>query len=431
VSHADPSAPRTIHTVRQDRTTGIVLLVVAFSVMSYFDRIIMSIAGPFIMSESHLTETQMGTIYSAFTFSYAIFMVPGGQLADRFGPRRVLTIMGLGAALFTGLTGLGGKPLFGIWLGALPSFIALRLAFGFFTAPLYPSCAILNARWTPPSSRAHVWGWVASGSGIGGALSPVLFSWMIDRFGWRASFVMAALVTAALAAVWYAYVRNFPDSGVRANKLRTPSRIPWREIFANRHLVLLTISYLTTNYFEYIFFYWLFYYFGHVRHASSSEAAISSAVIWGAWAIMTPIGGWISDHLVRRFGLKNGRRVMPMLNLTIAAALLAISVNTTALLPMVLMLFATLGLAAATDGPYWVSSSDLGGAHVGAAGGILNTGGNIGGFLGPVLTPLIASRLGWTAALYAGSAVVLVGVLLWLFIDVTKVIGIPAQESAV
>jgi MFS family permease len=404
---------------------------VAFSVMSYFDRIIMSIAGPLIMSESHLTETQMGTIYSAFTFSYAIFMVPGGRLADRFGPRQVLTIMGLGAALFTGLTALGGKPLFGIWLGELPSFLAIRLAFGFFTAPLYPSCAILNARWTPPSSRARAWGWVASGSGIGGALSPVLFGWMIDRFGWRASFVVAALVTAALAAVWYAYVRDFPESDIRANKLRTPLRVSWREIFANRHLVLLTISYLTTNYFEYIFFYWLFYYFSQVRHVSAGEAAISSAVIWGAWAIMTPTGGWISDRLVRRFGLKDGRRVMPILNLTIAAVLLAISVNTTALLPMVLMLFATLGLAAATDGPYWVSSSDLGGAHVGAAGGILNTGGNIGGFLGPVLTPLIASRLGWTAALYAGSAVVLVGVLLWLFIDVTKVIGIPAQESAI
>ena len=403
---------------------------IAFSVMSYFDRIVMSIAGPLIMRESHLTETQMGAVYSAFTLSYAIFMVPGGRLADRFGPRRVLTIMGLGAALFTGLTALGGKPVFGIWLGALPSFLAIRLAFGVFTAPLYPSCAILNARWTPSSSRARVWGWVASGSGIGGALSPLLFGFMIDRFGWRASFVAAAFVTGALTAVWYAYVRDFPDWRMRANGGRTPPRISWREVFVNRHLVLLTISYLTTNYFEYIFFYWLFYYFGQIRHATARESAISSAIIWAAWAIMTPTGGWISDRLVRRHGLKNGRRMMPMLNLTIAAVLLIVAINLTALVPMVAMLFVTLGLAAATDGPYWVSSSDLGGEHVGAAGGILNTGGNIGGFLGPVMTPFIASRLGWTAALYAGSAVVLVGVLLWFFIDVTS-IGTPAQEIAI
>jgi MFS family permease len=404
---------------------------VAFSVMSYFDRIIMSIAGPFIMRESHLTETQMGTIYSAFTFSYAIFMIPGGRLADHFGPRRVLTVMGLGAALFTGLTALGGKPLFGIWLGALPSFLAIRLAFGVFTAPLYPSCAILNARWTPPSSRARVWGWVASGSGIGGALSPLVFAWMIDGFGWRVSFAVAAFVTAALTAVWYAYVRDFPDLSFRTNIRRTPLPISWREILANRHLVLLTISYLTTNYFEYIFFYWLFYYLGQIRHASARESAISSAIIWAAWAVMTPTGGWISDRLVCRHGLKNGRRIMPMLNLTIAAALLIVAINLTTLVPMVAMLFLTLGLAAATDGPYWVSSSDLGGEHVGAAGGILNTGGNIGGFLGPVMTPFIASKFGWTAALYAGSAIVLMGVLLWVFIDVTKSISNPLQETEI
>lgn len=113
-----------------DPTRGIAVLMVAFSIMSYFDRIIMSIAGPYIMNESHLTETQMGTIYSAFTFSDAIFMIPGGRVADRFGPRWVLTVMGFGAALFTGLTALGGKPLFGIWLRVLPSFPAMRLAFG-------------------------------------------------------------------------------------------------------------------------------------------------------------------------------------------------------------------------------------------------------------------------------------------------------------
>ncbi|MBV8477542.1 MAG: MFS transporter, partial [Acidobacteria bacterium] len=81
-----------LDTSSQERTRAIVLLMVAFSVMSYFDRIIMSIAGPFIMSESHLSETQMGAVYSAFTFGYAICMIPGGRLADRLGPRHVLTV---------------------------------------------------------------------------------------------------------------------------------------------------------------------------------------------------------------------------------------------------------------------------------------------------------------------------------------------------
>ena len=205
-------------------------------------------------------------------------------------------------------------------------------------------------------------------------------------------------------------------------------RAPWRDMFTHRPLILLTLSYLTTNYFEYIFFYWLFYYFAQIRHASSRESAISSAVIWTAWAIMTPIGGWISDRLVARLGAKNGRRLVPALGLTAAGILLVAAINVTAPVPMVVLLFLTLGLAAATDGPYWVSAGDLGGKHVGAAAGILNTGGNVGGFLAPIMTPFAAARLGWSWALYASSLVVVIGAVLWLFIDVTNVVS--SEEAA-
>ena len=98
------------------KRTGIIVLMVLLSIMSYFDRIIMSIAGPGILKEYSLSETEMGAIYSAFILSYAILMIPGGQFADRFGPKVVLTVVALSAALFTGLTALGGKPGLGAYL---------------------------------------------------------------------------------------------------------------------------------------------------------------------------------------------------------------------------------------------------------------------------------------------------------------------------
>src|SRR5689334_14738433 len=112
------------------RRVGIVALMVLFSLMSYFDRTIMSIAGPVIAKEFSLSETQMGAIYSAFLLSYAILMIPGGQLADRFGPRAVLTFMGLGAALFTALTAAAGGAGLGAYLGVVPSFLVIRLGLG-------------------------------------------------------------------------------------------------------------------------------------------------------------------------------------------------------------------------------------------------------------------------------------------------------------
>ena len=125
----------------------VVILMIAFSLMSYFDRTIMSIAGPQIMKEFDLSATQMGSVYSAFILSYAIMMIPGGHVADRLGPRLTLLLMGLSAALFTGLTALGGKPGLGSVLGVVPALIAIRLGLGVGTAPLYPACAGMSANW--------------------------------------------------------------------------------------------------------------------------------------------------------------------------------------------------------------------------------------------------------------------------------------------
>src|SRR5256885_16407891 len=99
----------------------VVALMIAFSVMSYFDRTIMSIAGPQIMKEFDLSATQMGSVYSAFILSYAILMIPGGHVADRLGPRLTLLLVNLSAALFTALTALGGRPGLGSLLGVVPA----------------------------------------------------------------------------------------------------------------------------------------------------------------------------------------------------------------------------------------------------------------------------------------------------------------------
>lgn len=154
---------------------NVVLLMLLFSIMSYFDRTIMSVAGPGIMKEFDISETRMGMVYSAFFLGYALMMIPGGHLADRLGPWRTLIGMGLGAGLFTGLTGLGTRPGLGSFLGVIPSLLLIRFLTGIVTAPLYPSCGRMNANWFPMQQQGFVWGLVASGAGIGSALSPSVF----------------------------------------------------------------------------------------------------------------------------------------------------------------------------------------------------------------------------------------------------------------
>ena len=414
-----------------DRFVPIVVtaLMVGFSVMSYFDRTIMSIAGPGIMREFKLSETEMGAIYSAFLLGYALLMIPGGRAADRLGPRLVLAASGLGAALFTGLTALGGRPGLGAYLGVVPAFVLIRLGFGVSTAPLYPACGNMNAKWFPESKRGRIWGFIAAGAGIGGAISPHIFSWMIARQGWRVSFWLAATATAALSAVWYWYARDYPwqrtsgTSGPEEHAKVAPQGLnptPWRRLLTNRNLMLLTLGYTSVDYFEYLFFYWIFYYLGHVRKLDPASTAACTAALFVTWTVMTPLGGWVSDQLVGHFGLRRGRRLVPTVGLTMSAVLLSLGTSVARPLVGAALLSLALGCASASDGSFWASAIDIGGAHVGAAGAILNTGGNLGGFLAPIITPYIASRLGWTWGLNVGSLIVMLGVLMWFFIDPTK-----------
>ncbi len=159
------TAPTPVVTSRKQ--AAIIGLMFGLSVMSYFDRTILSIAGPGIMKEFAISEVRMGSVYSAFLVTYALFMIPGGRMADRFGLRMVLTWMALGSALFTSLLAFAATPGLGTLIGVVPGFIVIRLAFGAFTAPLYPTCNRTNANWIPLKNRARATGLANAGSGFG------------------------------------------------------------------------------------------------------------------------------------------------------------------------------------------------------------------------------------------------------------------------
>ena len=411
---------------------NIVALMALFSVMSYFDRTIISVAGPGIIHEFGLSETQMGAVYSAFLLGYALMMIPGGHLTDRLGPWRTLIAMGFGAALFTGLTALGARPGLGSLLGIVPALVVVRFLVGVCTAPLYPACGRMNANWFPSTRQGLVWGLVAGGAGIGSALSPSLFAWMIPRFGWRNSFWMAGAATALLATVWAWYARDRPsehrsvrgaESSSSANAqpqaIYTNPQSGLRKLLTNRNVVLLSLGYGTVSYFEYIFFYWIYYYFREIRHMSQSETSIYSTVIFLAWVVMTPLGGWLSDRLIKTLGKKTGRPIVPASCILLSAILLFAGTHVASSWLVGALLALSFGLASASDGPFWVAAIDSGGENVGAAGGVLNTGSNIGGFIAPVLTPFIASLFGWSSALYFGCLVAALGVAIWFFLEAT------------
>jgi MFS family permease len=412
------------------RRTGVVFLMVLLSVMTYIDRIIITIAGPGIIKEYSVSETQMGTVYSAYLFSYAIMMIPSGWFTDVAGPRVSLTVMAFGSALFTALTTLGGSPGLGTYIGVVAAFLVIRLAMGVVASPMYPAAGRMSANWNPPHERARVWGWIASGAGFGGACTPLLFSWMRAHYGWRGSFWLAGAGSAALAGVWYWYVRDYPSEEKRAQTYQKREPTPWKELFTNRDLMLLTAGYVTANYFEYIFFFWLYYYFGQIRKMGMDQSAIYTTLMWIAWILFTPTGGWASDRLGRRFGLRNGRRMVVVGCMAISAVLVIIGSNVTGTASTVVLLCLSLGFASATDAPYWAAAIDASGKHSGTGGAIFNTGGNVGGMLAPTVTPLLAHWFGWSSGLYFGGGVVFLGILVWFFLERQPALRVEAEVAS-
>jgi MFS family permease len=389
------------------RQSTLILLLFGFSTISYFDRIIMSAAGPGMMRDFGISPTAMGTVYSAFILGYAIFMIPGGHLADRIGARRTLAVVGFGSAAFTGLTVLAGTSAVSAWLGTVAVLAAIRFGLGVVTAPLYPACACVTRNWIPAVFHARVQGLIIAGSSLGAAVSPVFFTWLLGRFEWRTPFLLAAAAPAMLAAVWLWLAQDAPPGHQQRSTASTKSRksAPWLALFADRNLMLLTYAYGALGYFQYIFFYWMYYYFGQILHLGESASSRYTAIMFLVEGAIMPLGGLVSDRLSRAYGPQVGRRCVPIAGLTLGAALACAGTLSAGVIAVACFSLA-FGFAACCEGPFWATVTEMAGDHVGSASSILNTGAQVGGFFGPVLTPLIASRFGWAWGLYAGVVVV-------------------------
>lgn len=309
-------------------------------------------------------------------------------------------------------------------MGILPSFWLLRLGMGTFTSPIFPALARMNANWISIEKRARVWGFVSARAGVGGTISPLIFPPLIVLIGWRASFWVAGAATVILTLVWHISVQDYPsvslsgsDRRVQPHASQRSGPAQWVKLLRNRSLLMLSLSYFAVGYFQYIFWYWMYYYFGEVRHFGPEQSAVYTSSLFLAWVISAPLGGWMADRLSRRFGRAFARRSVSMVSLGMSAALLYLGTTLSSALAVGAVVALAMGSSLISDASFWASAIDLGGTQVGTATALLNTGGNLGGVLTTILTPYIASYYGWSGGLYFGCLVVLVGVLLWLWVD--------------
>jgi len=384
---------------RPRRVWRLVGLLSATATASYLCRVNLSVAGVLLMKEYGFSQVVMGRVFSAFLLGYALFQIPGGMLADRYGARRVLA----GAALWwVGATALLAAPIWGPF--ALTAMLALRFLLGVGEAPTFPSAAQAVAQCVPPAEQGRANGLVIAAIGVGSAAAPPLVSAVMVGWGWRAALLVSALPALAVALVWLAV--GEPEGLRGAGKAETVRGLPRSTSF-----ILLTISYTLQGYVGYIFVFWFYLYLVEVRHFDLLRGALFGALPWILSIVSIPLGGWISDRLA------GGRRIVPFAGLAGSSVFLALGAHTTNAHLAAVCLAVSTALVLSVEGPFWATMIRIAGPRSGAAGGVMNMGSNLGGLISPALTPVLAASIGWENALLVAAALAAVAGVLWVGIS--------------
>jgi ACS family glucarate transporter-like MFS transporter len=411
------------------------------SVVAFLDRVNISIAGSSIADAYHLSNVQLGNIFSALLVGYALFQAPGGRLADRFGPRRLLAGGVVWWGIFTGLTALVPANI----SHALLLFIVIRFLLGVGEAVVYPASNQFVARWIPAQERGIANGWIFAGVGVGAGLSPPVITYLMVRYGWRMSFWACAIAGLAAGIVWYFFARDTPAEHPRvsraelehiqaglsigANKpsgqgqgAKRPNLVRWGTMLRSKEVLAITFSYFCFGYVAWIFFSWFFIYLARVRGLNLKSSAFYSMLPPLAMAICSILGGAVCDRLARWKGVRFGRCIPAATAILLAAGFLAFGSRVESARVASMVLAGGAGALYLAQSSFWSVTAGIAGASSGSVSGFMNTGGQLGGALTASLTPWIAARFGWTASFMVAASLCTLGALAWFIVDPSRML---------
>ena len=255
----------------------ILALLVVLSVITFLDRLCISVAGPRMQAELGIPPEQWGIVLSSFVLAYGLFEIPTGMMGDRLGQRRVLTRVVLWWSAFTAIT------------GSVQSFLPLvvtRFLFGAGEAGCFPNLTKVFMNWLPATERARAQAFMWLSARWAGAFTPLLVIWVMSWLSWRQTFVLFGSVGVVWAILFYRSFRDRPEDhpGVNAAELALLAgraggatghpRVPWKKLLASRSVWLLWIQYFCLTYGWFFYVTWLPTYLKETRGVELSQNAL-------------------------------------------------------------------------------------------------------------------------------------------------------------
>lgn len=424
----------TLVVIKSARTHPIHWLLLALlfgtSVVTYIDRVNISVTARQMMPAFGLTQQQMGGIFSAFVVGYALFQIPGGWLADRWGARIVLTCALIWWSICSALTAVIAASPAAELLGIVGALVLVRFALGLGEAVALPSFNRAIANWMPSDARGLGIGIAIGGIGLGSAITPPLAAWVMVNWRWQTVFYLSAGLGFVMSLLWWILARDRPEEHpwIRAQVSDTTefrqseSRSGGFPLTLLSHAPIwwLVLSYSCLGYVAYVYLAWFYLYLVNVRGFDALQGGLYASAPFWAILIGCPLGGWATDRLAAAHGVTRGRLLAGMAGMACAGCAIAVGAFVDSAMLAIVSLSVGAGCLYFAVGAYWASTSDLSKTHAGTLSGLMNTGANLGGALSPSLTPWMAAQWGWSVALAAAGAIALLGAALWLKIDLSE-----------
>jgi MFS family permease len=391
--------------------------------VTYLDRVCIANLAPYITQDLGLTPVQMSMVFSAFTVAYGLFEMPTGYWGDRVGTRSVLTRIVTWWSLFTVATAAA----FNYW-----SLIVIRFLFGVGEAGAWPNSGKTISMWFPLTERGRAQGIFFAGAHLSGAATPLLVAALVAMMHWRWVFVVFGAVGFVWAAAWWIWFRDDPAQHPKVNAAERDYILSGRKVakkgpfdlkqflamFRNRHLLLLCFMYFTQSYGFYFFITWCPTYLQQARGFSKVELGLAAGLPLLLCAFADVLGGEACDRAVKRFGERWGRALVGVCSMLGASVTMLLGTHVSNPTLAIWLLAISAGGGSFVLGAAWSAVLQIGGPRAGLAGAVMNTAGQVGGALSPVVLGYVLQFTGsWDMPLYATGILYTLGGLCWLGID--------------
>jgi MFS transporter, ACS family, D-galactonate transporter len=408
------------------------LLLGAGVVVTYFDRINLSVSRDALNATFGLSLIAFGYLSSAFSWTYGAMQLPAGILVDRFGVKRVGRV---GTFLWSCATFASAVA------PGIASLFAARMVLGVAESPVFPANAKAIGAWFPARERSFPMAITDGAAKLSSAIGVPLIGLLLVHFGWRWSFAATGLVSLVYFLLFFLIYRSpsedgrlspeefeyiSPGDGEKGKERISGRAFSTLDLLTKRKVWGLGLGWGAYNYSFYLLLTWLPSYLSLAMHLDLLHSAFYTSIPWLLATLADIfIGGWFVDLLIGRGWNANRVRQTALVGgMSLGLAIWgAHEVHTTGA-ALVWISLALCGLSIAAPVAWTVPSLIVPEENVGVVGAFANFFSQVAGILAPIVTGyIIALTHSFSAAFATATAVLLIGIAGYVFLlrDISQI----------